>query len=271
VFLVPVLLASALVQNPEYRSPAGITYRSQPDTGAVARAQAAARRHPRDADTLLALGLAQAAIRQYREAVATFTRAIAIAPNNSVLYRWRGHRELSIRQLDKAYADLTRGTRLDSMVYGNWYHLGVVNFVRGNFAAAADAFTHARPKAPDDNEYTGSTDWLWMSAMRAGKPDLAAQDLRTMRDSLHITSAAAYARRIRLYRGLITPEQLITPADTEDIQVATLNYGLGDWYLLRGDTAHAREAFERSIASGGWPAFGFIASEAELKRLAGRR
>ncbi len=232
----------------------------------MARAEAAVRRHPRDADTLLALGLAQAAIRQYREAIATLDRAIAVAPRNAVLYRWRGHRELSLRRFDAAIRDLTRGSRLDSMVYGNWYHLGVTRFIQGDFAAAADAFTHARPKAPDDNEYTGSSDWLWMSAMRAGQPERASQALATMRDPLHITSAAAYARRIRLYKGEITPDQVITPADTEDIQVATLTYGLGNWYLLRGDTANARAAFERSVASGGWPAFGFIASEAELRR-----
>jgi hypothetical protein len=37
--------------------------------------------------------------------------------------------------------------------------------------------------------------------------------------------------------------------------------------LLRGDTASAKQWFERSVRSGGWPAFGFIAAEAELKRL----
>jgi hypothetical protein len=35
---------------------------------------------------------------------------------------------------------------------------------------------------------------------------------------------------------------------------------------VRGDTAQARAQFERSVRSGGWPAFGFIASEAELAR-----
>ena len=48
---------------------------------------------------------------------------------------------------------------------------------------------------------------------------------------------------------------------------ATLSYGLGDWYLVRGDSARARTWFERAVASGGWPAFGFIVSEAELRRL----
>jgi hypothetical protein len=77
----------------------------------------------------------------------------------------------------------------------------------------------------------------------------------------------AYARRLELYRGRIGPDQVLTPADTEDIQVATLSYGVGNWYLVRGDTANARTWFERSVRSGGWPAFGFIASEAELRRL----
>jgi len=78
----------------------------------------------------------------------------------------------------------------------------------------------------------------------------------------------AYARRLKLYRGRVRPEELLIPADSGDVQVATLNYGLGNWYLLLGDTAQARAAFERSVQSGGWPAFGFIASEAELRRLA---
>jgi hypothetical protein len=78
----------------------------------------------------------------------------------------------------------------------------------------------------------------------------------------------AYTRRLQLYRGEIGPEAVLTPADTEEVQVATLAYGLGNWYLLRGDTALARRWFERSIESGGgWPGFGFIVSEVELRRL----
>jgi hypothetical protein len=51
------------------------------------------------------------------------------------------------------------------------------------------------------------------------------------------------------------------------VQVATLAYGLGNWYLVRDDNAQARRWFERSIQSGGWPGFGFIVSEVELRRL----
>jgi tetratricopeptide (TPR) repeat protein len=217
-------------------------------------------------DSIIRLGLAQSGIRRYREAIETFSRGLAIAPDNAVLYRWRGHRYLSVRELDRARADLERGLGLDSSCYGCLYHLGIVRYVTGDFAGAAQAFRRALPRAPEPGEYAGSNDWLWMSLSRAGRPADARAVLDHITDSL--PAGNAYTQRIGLYRGAVTPDRVFTPADTSDIQVATLSYGLGNWYLLNGDTAHAREYFERSVRSGGWPAFGFIASEAELRNLA---
>ena len=250
----------------EYRSPAGVAYYAIPDTGPVMRAQAALDADPTSVDKVVALGTAQAGARQMREAVATFTRGLQAHPDDALLLRWRGHRHLSVREFGEARADLERAARLDSTIYGIWYHLGVLNYVEGRFGEAADAFRHAmRAGPPDGGELAGSTDWLWMSLMRAGRAEEARAHLASRPDTLPTT--AAYAQRLRLYRGEIGPEQLFTPADTSDVNVATLSYGLGNWYLLKGDTASARRQFERSIASGGWPAFGLIASEAELKRL----
>jgi tetratricopeptide (TPR) repeat protein len=264
-----VLLIGCTSEQPdhpvEYRSPAGVGYVALADTGAVAHAESTLAADPRNVEKILQLGLAQAGIRAYREAIATFTRAIAIAPDSGILYRWRGHRYLSVRQLDIARADLEHGLALDSTLYGCWYHLGVVKYVTGDFGGAADAFAHALPLAPNAEEHAGSIDWGWMSLSRAGRADDAQAWLARNSDSIPVVNA--YTRRLDLYRGRMTPEQLITPADTQDIQVATLKYGLGNWYLLHGDTAQARAAFEASVASGGWPAFGFIASEAELRRL----
>jgi tetratricopeptide (TPR) repeat protein len=265
-----VLLSAAwfvpvLGQNPEYRSPAGVTYVSQPDTGGVARAESTLAAAPRDVGLIIKLGLAQSAIRRYREAIATFSRGIAIAPDSGILYRWRGHRYLSVRQPDSARADLEHGLALDSTLYGCWYHLGIVKYVTGDFAGAAAAFARALPLAPDSGERAGSIDWSWMSLMRAGRAPEAQAVLD--RNSAGPPGGNFYDQRLRLYRGRIGPDQVVTPADTSDIAVATLSYGLGDWYLLRGDTASAKQWFERSVRSGGWPAFGFIAAEAELRRL----
>ena len=62
-------------------------------------------------------------------------------------------------------------------------------------------------------------------------------------------------------------DAVVTSADTEDVQLATLAYGLGNWYLVQGDKVQARNWFERSVTSGGWPGFGFIVSEVELRRV----
>jgi tetratricopeptide (TPR) repeat protein len=267
--LVAALVAGAAApaggQSVQYRSPAGVEYRSQPDTGAVARAASALAADPRNIERIIQLGVAQSGVRQFREAIETFSRGLAIAPDHPMLYRWRGHRYLSVRELGRAMDDLTRGNRLDSTNYGVLYHLGIVRYARGDFSGAADAFARAQPRAPDAGELAGATDWLWMSLQRANRPIEARAMLDRRPDSLPITNA--YSQRLRLYRGETGPDQVFTAADTGDVAVATLSYGIGNWYLVRGDTVRARDWFERSVRSGGWPAFGFIISEIELRRL----
>ena len=262
--LVVAAAAPVSAQSLQYRSPAGVDYRSQVDSGPIARAERALAADPRNVQRFIELGVALAGARQMQEAVVNFTRALAVAPNDAMLYRWRGHRNLSVRNFDRAMADLTHGYGLDSLNYGILYHLGVLRFVRGDFNAAADAFRRAQPRAPDAGELAGSTDWLWMSLQRAGRGAEATAMLARRPDSL--ATKVAYGKRLKLYRGEIGPDALVAPSDTGDVDVATLSFGLGNWYLVKGDTARARVEFERSVKSGGWPAFGFIASEAELAR-----
>jgi tetratricopeptide (TPR) repeat protein len=262
--LTAFVAGPAHAQTPQYHAPAGVAYSSLADAGTIAAAAAALAADPDNVELILALGLAQAGRQQYREAIATFTRGIALAPDNAVLYRWRGHRYLSVRELDSARADLERGLALDPACYGCLYHLGIVKHVAGDYEGAAAAFARALPIAPDPGERAGSMDWSWMALSRAGR----AADAQAVLDH-HADPPIenAYTRRLRLYRGLIGPDDVLTPADTGSTDIATLRYGVGNWYLVRGDTARARAAFERAVASGGWPAFGFIAAEAELRRL----
>ena len=254
----------------QYKSPEGVEYRSLPDTDAVKTARAALDANPKDIARIIDLGVAQSGARQFREAIETFTRGLQIEPNNALLLRWRGHRYLSVREFDRAFADLSRGSKIDPSIYGNWYHLGIVQFLREDFAGAAASFAKAQPIAPDPAELAGSADWLWMSFSRAGRHAEAKFVLDRMLDQRPdfkpVTNA--YTRRLQLYRGEIGPEAVVTPADTDEVQIATLAYGLGNWYLVRSDQAQARKWFERSIqASSGWPGFGFIVSEVELRRL----
>lgn len=256
--------SQAGVTSVQYKSPEGVEYRSLPETDAIKTARAALEQSPRDIARIIELGVAQSGARQFREAIATFSRGLEIESNNALLLRWRGHRYLSVRELDRAFADLTRGAKIDPTIYGIWYHLGVVQFLCGDFADAAASFAKTQPIAPDPGELAGSTDWLWMSLSRAGR-GAEAKAMLDRRPEKPVVNA--YTRRLQLYRGEIGPEAVITAADTEDVQVATLAFGLGNWHLVRGDKAQARQAFERSIQSGGWPGFGFMGAEVELRRL----
>lgn len=267
VVLSALTATAAHAQSVQYRSPAGVEYRALADTGPIARAQTALDVDPRNVQRIITLGIAQSGARQFREAITTFTRGLAIAPNDAMLYRWRGHRYLSVREFDKAQADLTRGYQLDSSNYGILFHTGVLRYIKGDFAGAATMFAKAQPRAPDGGELAGSTDWLWMSLSRAGRAADAKAMLARRPDTLPTTPGYAYVTRLKLYRGELTPETLFAPSDTADVQVATLNYGLGSWYLVHGDSAKAKAAFQRAVKSGGWPGFGFIVSEAELARM----
>jgi tetratricopeptide (TPR) repeat protein len=258
--------APLLAQSVQYRSPAGVEYRAQADTGPIARAERELAADARNPEKFIQLAVAQSGARQFREAIETLTRGLAVAPDHPMLLRWRGHRYLSVREFDKAMADLTRGLQLDSANYGILYHLGIVRFLRGDFAGAAESFQRAQRHPPNAGELAGSTDWLWMSLARAGRMTEANAMLARRPDSLPVNNA--YAQRLRLYRGEVGAEQVMTSADTADVQVATLGYGIGNWYLVRSDTARARAWFQRAVRSGGWPGFGFIVSEVELARLA---
>src|SRR4051812_16157629 len=187
VMLVTTTVHVVRAQTNQYRSPAGVQYKPYADTGPVARAERALAADPRNIQRFIELGTAQAGARQMQEAVQTFTRAMAVAPNDPMVYRWRGHRNISVRNWDQAMADLTKGYGLDSTNYGILYHLGVLRFLRGDYNGAADAFRRAQPRAPDAGELAGSVDWWWMSLSRAGRTGEATAMLARHLDSLPIS------------------------------------------------------------------------------------
>src|SRR5437879_7809966 len=142
-------------QSVQYRSAVGVEYRAQRDTGPIARAESALAADPTSVERIVQLGVAQSGARQFREAIQTFTRGLTIAPNDAVLYRWPGHRYLSVRQFDRALDDLTRGSRPDSTNYVISYHLAIARHARSVFAAAAAALPRAQRQPQDAAQPAG--------------------------------------------------------------------------------------------------------------------
>ena len=68
----------------------------------LAKATADFAKAPDSVDAAIALGRRHAALGQYREAIDVYTRALAKHPDDARLYRHRGHRYITVRELDKA-------------------------------------------------------------------------------------------------------------------------------------------------------------------------
>jgi hypothetical protein len=90
--------------------------------------------------------------------------------------------------------------------------------------------------------------------------------LEPIRETMEILENDAYHQRLLMYKGLVSPETLLKVDGADDLQIATQGYGVGNWYLYNGDTARARQIFERILQGSSWSAFGFIAAEADMHR-----
>ena len=107
-----------------------------------------------------------------------------------------------------------------------------------------------------------AANWVFMSAMRLGKPKEAAQFIGKIPDNLDLIENADYYKLIRLYQGKMKPEDLLKEAASN----ATIGYGLGNWYLYNGRREETMKIFRQIVAGDQWASFGYIAAEAELKR-----
>jgi tetratricopeptide (TPR) repeat protein len=254
----------------------------------LAKARAEYTANPQSAEAAIWVGRRLAYLGRFREAIEVYSQAIARHPDEPRLYRHRGHRYITIRKFDEAIADLALASRLvrgqsdeieqdgapnpagvpRSTLQSNiWYHLGLAHYLKADFAAALDAYREGmKVSSVNDDMLVATTDWLYMTLRRLHRDDEARRVLEPITERMDILENAAYHARLLMYKGLRSPESVLNLNTADDVQIATQGYGVGNWYLVNGDRATAKQIFERVIAGRAWPAFGFIAAEADLKR-----
>jgi tetratricopeptide (TPR) repeat protein len=263
-----------------------------PDTRArleanLSIAQAAYERTPEDADSIIWLGRRVAYLGAYREAIDVFSQGVELHPADARMYRHRGHRYITVREFDNAIrdferaADLVRGTSDEiepdgapnryniptSTLHSNiFYHLALAHYLKGDFERALPVWREALAVSTNDDMYVATADWLYMTLRRLGRDAEAAAVLEPIHADMRILENDAYHRRLLMYRGELTPDELLAVDSTDPVQLATYGYGVANWYFYSGDTPRAHELFERIVQGRNWAAFGFIAAEAELAR-----
>jgi tetratricopeptide (TPR) repeat protein len=245
-----------------------------PDDQNVIDARRSLAADPKSVERVLRLSKAQAARRQYREAVATSTEGLAFAPKNADLYLERGHRELGLRQFKSAMTDLEQATQLAPEMLDAHYHLGLAHYFLGEFDEAAASFERARTLAKSNDSLIDCSNWLYVSLRREGKEQEAAQALSRITPDTKNTEPHLYfyLRLLHFYQGRLTAEALLPPppAGPEDLEgelaFDTVSYGLGNWRLYHHNRSDAFGLFRNVVKGEAWNSWGFIGSELELLR-----
>jgi tetratricopeptide (TPR) repeat protein len=254
----------------------------------LAEARVAYQRAPGDADSIIWYGRRTAYLGHFRDAIAIYTRGIALHPNDARLYRHRGHRYVSVREFNNAIVDLERGARLvegrpdevepdgqpnarnqpiGTLRSNIYYHLGLAHYLRGDFARAVPIYRRELQWSSNDDRRVSVAHWYYMALRRQGRAIEATQLLRRFGRDMDVVENQAYHRLILMYKGELPVDSLLPAAASRSVQDVTTLYGVANWHLYNGRRGEAERLFRQIIATRQWGAFGYIAAEAEIARL----
>jgi tetratricopeptide (TPR) repeat protein len=204
------------------------------------------------------------------------------------MYRHRGHRYITVRELYKAIADLSKAARLvanrpdevepdgapnaknipTSTLNSNiYYHLALAQYLTGDFEAALKSWRECMKFSKNPDMLVATSHWLYMTLRRLDRVGEARQVLEPITADMEIIENQAYHKLLLMYKGLEKPDALAAAGQTpSDLATA---YGVANWHLYNGRPDQARAMFRRIVDEQRqqWPAFGYIAAEAELARV----
>jgi tetratricopeptide (TPR) repeat protein len=244
---------------------------------------------PNDPDAVIWYGRRLAYLDRYHDAINVFTEGIRKSPDEPRLYRHRGHRYITLRQYDAAIDDLkkaeslTKGkpdvvepdgipnarniptTTLQSNIC---YHLGLAYYLKGDFERALPVYRRCYSESLSSNadRIVSSANWLYMTLRRMGRAAEAEKVLDSISTSMDVIEDVPYHKLLLMYAGEIAPEELEREGTPSTSDGVTILYGIGNWYLVNGETDRAAAIFHRIVESDQWAAFAYIAAESELAR-----
>ena len=256
----------------------------------LAEARARYERNPDDPEAIIWLGRRAAYLGRYEEAVRVFTEGVEKHPRDARFLRHRGHRYITLRRFDLAVKDLERAAKLikgrpdqvepdglpnarnvptSTLNTNVFYHLGLAHYLRGDFKRAARAYRECLKFSDNPDMLAATAHWLYMTLRRLKRVDDARAVLALVRDDADIIENRDYQRLLLVYKGTLSPDWLLAEAakDKNALGFSTVAYAVGNWHLYHGEREWARRIFLQILDGPQRTSFGYIAAEAELKRM----
>ncbi len=264
-------------------------YAAEPSASALeqhAEARANYEREPGNPDAIIWYGRRTAYLGNYREAIRIYTAGIEKVPEDPRLYRHRGHRYISVREFDKAVADLEKAASLIagqedviepdglpnalnipvSTLHTNiWYHLGLAYYLINDLENALRVYREGIDASRNDDMLVATTHWLYMTLRLLDRKEEAEKSLELIRPIMNVIENQVYHKLCLFYKGVLTVDELTDPEFSTIVNDA-LAYGVGNWYFYNGQREKARELFQKILDGESWASFGHIAAEADLAR-----
>ena len=256
----------------------------------LAGARAALKAAPDDPDALIWVGRRTAYLGRYREAITIFSDGVKRFPSDARFLRHRGHRYITVREFDRAVADLekaaalvtgkpdqvepdgqpnARGIPLTTLQSNIRYHLALAHYLNHDFAKAAPVWQQARDSVNNPDNLVSASYWLYLTLRRLNRADDAARVLERITPNLEVVENGSYHSLLLLFKGERTAEDLLTKIAGGPTGAAVL-YGVGAWHLINGRGPLAEKLFRGLVEGSEWAPFGVIAAEAELARISRR-
>lgn len=256
----------------------------------LAKAKADFDEAPESADAAIWLGRRTAYLGRYREAIGIYSEAISKHPEDARLYRHRGHRYLSIRCFADAVSDLEKAADLvkgkpdevepdglpnaqnipTSTLQSNiFYHLGLAYYLQGDFRNALKTYRKCLKVSKNPDMFVATQNWHYLTLRKLGRIDDSVKVLRSVREGLDVIENDTYYKLLKLYQNKVHVATLLSEIrDSDDsLQNATMGYGIGTYFLVNGDRENAEKIYGEILKTDQWSSFGYIAAEAEMKRV----
>jgi tetratricopeptide (TPR) repeat protein len=245
---------------------------------------------PNSAEAAIWVGRRTAYLGRFRDAIDVYSAAIEKHPSEPRLLRHRGHRYISVREFDKAIADLSkaaalvanrsdevepdgqpnaRGIPTSTLKTNIYYHLGLAHYLKGDFANAADAYRVCMEHSKNADMQVATAHWQYMTLRRLNRLDEAKKVLAPISASMEVFENGSYHRLLLMYRGEVSPESLMEAVKKGGLDGATIGYGVANWHLYNGRKDRAREILQQIVEANATQraSFGYLAAEAELARM----
>ena len=242
--------------------------------------------NPMNPNFIIWLGRRMAYLGDYKKAIAIYTEGIEKHPKDARMYRHRGHRYITTRQLDLAIKDFEKAVTLiqdtkdiiepdgipnrlnqpvSSLHTNIYYHLGLAYYLKADWPNALSNYKKCLEASTNDDMRVAASHWLYMILQRLERPEDANKLLEPIRFNMPIIENNVYHMLLLYYKGDLIDNDL--DANNSGGVKEAANYGIAHWHQYNNQSETALAMYNYLVKNGIWTGFGYIAAEAELSRI----